>query len=284
MAELPFTYSVQFPETGSSNEEEDEKNSFEVIHKSEAVDLTPVVVLLGWAGCQEKHLRKYTPIYEKKGYITMTVMVPAKTLFFHAYKLTEVAKGVLDVLAENNLSNNPVIFHLFSNGGCMVYSQLITLLNAPDSEHHQQLSVRGVIFDSSPGKRRILNAVKAFMSTMPFREVFRYLLGLCLLMYLVFTRCLRMLLPGMLAMEKGFQLYESICLDETKCPQLFLYSKADEVILAEDVEEVITTRKERGVEVKSLCWEDSQHVAHLRDHPEVYAKACMDFAEACFSS
>ena len=67
MAQPPFKYSIQFPENDSPNEEEDEKNSFEIIHKSEAENLEPVVVLLGWAGCQDKHLAKYSPMYEKKG-------------------------------------------------------------------------------------------------------------------------------------------------------------------------------------------------------------------------
>ena len=26
----------------------------------------PVVILLGWAGCQEKHLKKYASIYDKR--------------------------------------------------------------------------------------------------------------------------------------------------------------------------------------------------------------------------
>ena len=26
----------------------------------------PVVILLGWTGCQQKHLKKYSAIYEKK--------------------------------------------------------------------------------------------------------------------------------------------------------------------------------------------------------------------------
>jgi len=26
----------------------------------------PVIILLGWAGCQRRHLKKYSAIYEKK--------------------------------------------------------------------------------------------------------------------------------------------------------------------------------------------------------------------------
>ena len=91
-------------------------------------------------------------------YITVRLIVPAQTLFFQAYKVNQVAQRLLDILVQHNILHNPIIFHVFSNGGCMVYTRLTALLNSPDCEH--QVSVRGVIFDSSPGKRRILNAVK----------------------------------------------------------------------------------------------------------------------------
>ena len=29
----------------------------------------PVVILLGWAGCEEKHLKKYASLYDKRWYI-----------------------------------------------------------------------------------------------------------------------------------------------------------------------------------------------------------------------
>lgn len=103
-------------------------------------------------------------------------------------------------------------------------------------------------------------------------------------MYLFVTRILLRLLPIDIGSEKGFQLFDSICEDPTECPQLFLYSTSDQVIFAEDVEEAMAARKEKGLMVKSICWDDSKHVAHFKEHPEVYAKACLDFAAACFSS
>nr|KAG5714105.1 hypothetical protein BaRGS_020433 [Batillaria attramentaria] len=248
MVDHPFKYTIHFPDPDSPREEDD-----------------------------EKHLAKYSPMYEKKGFITLQVMVPAKTLFFQAHKVVDVARGLMGVLSKQGVADNPIILHIFSNGGTMVYSHLSTLLNSPDSGFYQALSVRGVIFDSAPGKSRVLNAVKAFMGTIQTNWILRYILGFCLLVYMFITRFLLTLLPCGVKAGKGFQLYDSICEDPTKCPQLFLYSKADRVIMAEDVEEVVTRRKEKGVDVKSLCWEDSPHVAHFRAHPEVYAKACLDF-------
>jgi hypothetical protein len=76
MGAAPFTFSVHHPGSNDPNEDEDEQNSqncFEVIHNycdNYCPDSAPVVVLLGWAGCQEKHLAKYDAIYEKKGSVT----------------------------------------------------------------------------------------------------------------------------------------------------------------------------------------------------------------------
>ena len=67
MSVLPFQYSIKFPDTESPNSEEDETSAFEIIHKNETEDMKPVIILLGWAGCKEKHLSKYAQMYEQKG-------------------------------------------------------------------------------------------------------------------------------------------------------------------------------------------------------------------------
>jgi hypothetical protein len=102
-----------------------------------------------------------------------------------------------------------------------------------------------------------------------------------MLTYLVVSRLFLSWLP--LQLTEGFGTFEKICDDPMTCPQLFLYSKSDRVILDRDVEEAANRREERGVTVKRLCWEDSSHVAHFRIHPEVYTHTCQDFAHACFN-
>ena len=216
-------------------------------------------------------------------YITVKVLVQQHLLYFRPNKVGEVAKELIVILTNNNISSNPMIFHVFSNGGCMVYAHLTTLISSAKSEYYQKLSVRGIIFDSTPGKRRILQAVRAFMNMLPYSVIIRYLLGMCLLVYLVVTRVVMLLLPVSIGTAKGFTLYDTISEDPAQCPQLFLYSKADSVILAEDVAEMIAARKAKGVTVKSVCWEDSHHVAHFRAHPEVYTKTCIDFVSACLA-
>lgn len=211
--------------------------------------------------------------------ITLTFIVPPRKLFLQTRELSGVAQGLMDVLVKNNFIDNHIVFHVFSNGGCLVYTQLIHLLNMPDSPFRDRLHVRGVIFDSAPGKKRILQATKAFMLTVQANVVIRFILGFFLLVYLMIMQVVSKLVPG-----RGFLLYKNVMEDPTSCPQLFLYSKADKIILSEDVEEMITARKERGFDVKSICWDDSEHVSHFRSHPEIYTKTCQEFVASCLDS
>jgi hypothetical protein len=57
-------------------------------------------------------------------YITVNVIVPSCVLFCQSYKMKSIAEGVLEKLQEKELSTHPIIFHIFSNGGCMVYTQV----------------------------------------------------------------------------------------------------------------------------------------------------------------
>lgn len=38
-----------------------------VLDNANTVDNVPIVILLGWAGCQDRYLMKYSKIYEERG-------------------------------------------------------------------------------------------------------------------------------------------------------------------------------------------------------------------------
>ena len=63
-----------------------------------------------------------------------------------------------------------------------------------------------------------------------------------------------------------YMLYNSydIFQENSKVPQLLLYSRADDIISFEDIEAFATARASLGVPVVTHVWDDSQHVQHLR--------------------
>lgn len=61
-------YFIRFPTPKNGNGAEQNGTSSEAdyvfIHNENTV---PIVLLLGWAGCQDKYLMKYSKIYEDRG-------------------------------------------------------------------------------------------------------------------------------------------------------------------------------------------------------------------------
>ena len=86
-----------------------------------ADDAEPVVFLLGWAGSRDKHLARYSRIYEDAGCVTIRYTAPDEYIFFDQDKVRPLARKLLDLVEEMSLENSPVLVHSFSNGGCVVY-------------------------------------------------------------------------------------------------------------------------------------------------------------------
>lgn len=59
----PFPPSPKDPTLTTSGQ--DQREEFVFVYEE---DKRPVVVLLGWAGCQDRYLAKYSAIYEEKRY------------------------------------------------------------------------------------------------------------------------------------------------------------------------------------------------------------------------
>lgn len=58
-------YYIKFPSSVPKDPAENSENDeFMFVYHE---DKLPVVVLLGWAGCQDKYLSKYSAIYEQRG-------------------------------------------------------------------------------------------------------------------------------------------------------------------------------------------------------------------------
>ncbi|XP_041358941.1 transmembrane protein 53-like [Gigantopelta aegis] len=241
----------------------------------------PVVIVLGWAGCTERHLSKYSAIYEQRRFITVQYTAPTDILFFsgNAAKLKIIAQKLLDILFEHNLEDHPLFFHIMSNGGGFVYNNLTAWIHS--SSKYSRLQVYGCIYDSCPGKRRILKAVKAFMASLRVNTFLRYLFGFGLLLIMTAAKIITSLFPYFSNMKKPFVLYEDLVQDNARCPQLLLYSSNDDVVLQCDIVEFISQRLKLGIKVWSMCWEDSKHVAHLLSHREAYINKCNSFVNYC---
>ncbi|CAB0034649.1 unnamed protein product [Trichogramma brassicae] len=84
----------------------------------------PLVVLLGWAGCQDKYLAKYSAIYEERSCITLRCTAPVEYLFWRRDRLPHISRQLIQVIADKCTTDHPVFFHVFSNGGAIFYQHI----------------------------------------------------------------------------------------------------------------------------------------------------------------
>jgi len=69
--------------------------------------------------------------------------------------------------------------------------------------------------------------------------------------------------------------------ETNKYPQLFLYSKGDVVIPYKDVEKFIRLRRDQGIDVSSVCFEDAEHVKIYTKYPTQYVQCVCSFIRNC---
>ncbi|XP_053989884.1 transmembrane protein 53 [Hylaeus volcanicus] len=133
---------------------QDQREEFVFVYEE---DKRPVVVLLGWAGCQDRYLAKYSAIYEEKSCITLRYTAPVECLFWRRDKLPYIGKRLIQVIIDKSLDQHPIFFHVFSNGGAFLYQHVSLAMQ----QSNTPLKVKGVIFDSAPGERRLTTLFKA---------------------------------------------------------------------------------------------------------------------------
>ncbi|XP_037643197.1 transmembrane protein 53 [Sebastes umbrosus] len=268
MADDEIDYNIVFPDAGTSER-----------HWQRTKE--PVVILLGWAGCKDKHLSKYSSIYNEQGCVTVRYTAPLKTVFisesFGYKELSSTALKLLEILYDYEVENSPIFFHIFSNGGFMLYRYIIELLNS--DKQFSSLCVIGALVDSAPGSANVRGALRALTATLgpKITPVLRYVL---LALFAVTVFLLRVVLyPLTKFIHKNH--YDAVKERPPTWPHFYLYSRADQVIRHRDITLFVDTLKQKGVPVDSFDFVSSPHVGHFRDFPEQYAVKCRDFLVAC---
>ncbi|KAL2772677.1 transmembrane protein 53 isoform 4 [Daubentonia madagascariensis] len=244
MASAELDYTIEIPDQPCWSQ----KNSPSQGGK-EVVTRQPVVILLGWGGCRDKNLAKYSAIYHKR---------------------------LLELLFDYEIEKEPLLFHVFSNAGVMLYRYVLELLQTHRRFCH--LRVVGTIFDSGPGDSNLVGALRALAVVLEHRPA---ILRLLLLVAFALVAVLFHILLAPLTALFHTHFYDRLQDAGSRWPELYLYSRADEVVLARDVERMVEARLAHRVLVRSVDFVSSAHVSHLRDYPTYYTSLCVNFMRNC---
>ena len=231
---------------------------------------TPLVLLLGWAGSEERHLETYASWYEARGLETL----------IHITQISGIAEPaqahqVIDFLAQRLRfvgEARPIIVHLFSNNGFFAYA---SLLRHPLSGDVLRNNVCAQVFDSSPG-------VPEPLTTKQFAIMFqRALEGIFRKSRWPIRKMIGLAGGGAFAMLyqlRGTIRDEVVASRPTlreagpQAPVWAIYGPGDYVVPERWIEAYLHECEGRGISVHRQRFEGSAHVEHWLVHPSGYQK------------
>ena len=206
--------------------------------------------------------------------ITIQYISPSD-MFLKLSDLPGTAKKILEMILDLGIKDNPIVFHVFSNAGGMLYRHISGLLSTPS---FSKLNVVGCIFDSCPTEKGLVACGKAVLSMQGINIFLRYAMALLLMGFFFF----RILFYRLLNKEDtALDYWDFMNTEQVKWPSLYLYSKADTIVNYRHVQSVIAERRRLGANISEVCWQDSIHVSHLAKHPREYSDRCLRFLDEC---
>jgi hypothetical protein len=319
----PSLFSSASYDTFSQSPYSTESKSFHVWHspdgdgeenKSFASDRKPVVtvVLLGWLGAKQKHLKKYVNWYTARGIHAVTFAIPMEDLL--SFKPGEIVEHRIEILAqelacwlsgkENDGRERGIVFHTFSNAGWLSYGVILEKFIMMGDLYNK---IKGCVVDSAPepkpnpkvwalgfsaallNKRSRLthptyegageNSEKKDINGKPMEQIQTLNAEAALLAILEKFFFVVFKLPHV--NQRLSEVTSVLSKNQPPCPQLYIYSTADRIIPAESVESFIKEQKKAGKQVKACNMKSSPHVDHFRSFPDIYTKQLHSFLEEC---
>ena len=170
-------------------------------------------------------------------------------------------KGVLTDVAEVSPGMDLWLYY-FSNGGLMMHTRLMDSLGNNDHSKEVDLNLKGLMLDSCPAywtPRSVSRALSNGKDNM--------------VLYCLFS----VLAPIMSLFGDKDSWWKSVLNSDLHVPELYLFSTADQVTIAEKIKELMATRKENGIDVSECVFDDSMHVLHYAKHKEEYTQAIVEF-------
>ncbi|KAL5760602.1 hypothetical protein ACOSP7_019117 [Xanthoceras sorbifolium] len=286
-----------------------EPNAIDVYETSDCsfVKSRTVVVLLGWLGAKQKHLKRYAEWYNSKGYHVITFTFPMAEIL--SYQVGGKAEQNIDLLV-NHLSDwleeehgKNLIFHTFSNTGWLTYGAVLEKFQKQDPSLMER--IRGCVVDSAPVAAPDPQVWASGFSAAFLKKQSVATKGVNTneldTDVLVDSKAVGEPKPAvtetalLLILEKFFavvlhlptvnrrlsDILGLLSSGQPSCPQLYIYSSADRVIPVESVESFIEEQRRAGREVRACNFVSTPHVDHFRNDPQLYTSQLSQFLEDC---
>ncbi len=95
--------------------------------------LDTVAILMGWWGSRDRHMKAYSGIYTSVGISTVRFTASSYSI----WNPDNIAKELVSFLHRHGLHERKVLFHMWSNGGSLVYCRIL--------DHLKTSSITGML-------------------------------------------------------------------------------------------------------------------------------------------
>lgn len=265
-----------------------------------------VVILLGWLGSKQKHLKKYADWYTSRGFHVITFTFPMAEIL--TYQVGGKAEQNIDLLV-NHLADwleeehgKNLVFHTFSNTGWLTYGVILEKFQKQDPSLVGR--IKGCIVDSAPvaapdpqvwasgfsaaflKKRSVATKVhigsnesniEVLVGSKTLAETKPAATEAALLVIL--ENFFEVILNLPTVNRRLSDVLSLLLSGQPPCPQLYIYSSADRVIPARSVESFVEEQRRAGHEVRACNFVSTPHVDHFRNDPELYGTQLSQFLD-----
>lgn len=263
-------------------------------------DPAPLALVLGWWGAKDRAVAHFSRLYADRGFAVCQFTASGGESLVGEVAAAKVAEAVLSEVsrrwrcddfsidgAANVMKKDkppPIVVHIMSNNGAHVYKAMLRLA----ARDHGWLlqGMRGVVYDCAPGSMSAGTFLRAFFAGRPPTAVKVCVFAVPLLLlalvlwlgrqHLVIT--IAVLLACFLCAawrQHAFteKYIEELASDPSTCPMLAMYSRADDLVYAEVVEDFVARRRARGINVSTHMWLTAAHVGLLLHDAKEYTEA-----------
>ncbi|KAK5576925.1 hypothetical protein RB653_001862 [Dictyostelium firmibasis] len=109
----------------------------------------PLSVILGYAGCTSKILKKFAKTWHDRGFNVITVPHSVDTSVTFYDEMSYIVLKYIDNYFKNKNNKRMICFHIFS-AGSMFYGKLLECFQKKNEYNYLMGLIKGAVFDSAP--------------------------------------------------------------------------------------------------------------------------------------
>ncbi|KAJ9561990.1 hypothetical protein OSB04_007150 [Centaurea solstitialis] len=268
------------------------------------------VVVLGWLGSKQKHLRRYAEMYNVFGMdaVTFAASVSDVLSFDLGRRIETRIAALTDELVawleekEKDGRERFLIFHTFSNTGWLTYG---SILNRLQGRPELLEKIKGCVVDSGGDPELDPKVWAAGFSTAMLKKQSSAVnsspepmetqndatnanayekkpLFIEVLLLAFFEKFFAFLLEFPDVKKRLTKITSTLTKNQPFYPQLYLYSTTDKVIPSHRIESFADLQKKLGRNVTTFNFKSTPHVDHYRTFPDTYTSLIQDFLNQCF--